>query len=232
MTTYAQVLLKKDLIVSLAKQFGFTDAIKIHYELPYEGESKIELRFIVTQARDYFSYENRSLLAGKLSDELGCDVSVISQEGIDNLYTYDYNRKSALVTDERALKEVIYKINNGISKEENVDSNEVNLINFEDVECKKIEGEYDLSLQRGLLREANKYLEILKKNTEQRHPSNVSSEAYSRNSLLPPEKKHKHDKDNVNPDGCNESDKKKLRSASESESREIPSGTPSLRKSS
>ena len=228
MTTYAQVLLKKELIISLAKQFGFTEAVKIHYDLPYEGEDKIGLRFIVTQSRDDLSYRNRNLLAAKLSAELDCDVSVISQEGIDNLYTYDYDRKSALITDERALKEVIYKINNGIAKEDNVDANEVNLVNFEEIECKKIEGEYDLSLQRGLLKQADEYL---RKNVAPQSPS-VSSAAYRSHSLLPPEKKHKHDKEGDNSDYSKENDKKKLRSSLPSENREVPSGTPNIRKSS
>ena len=34
--------LKKELIISLAKQFGFTEAVKIHYDLPYEGEAKFD----------------------------------------------------------------------------------------------------------------------------------------------------------------------------------------------
>ena len=185
MTTYAQVLLKKELIISLAKQFGFTEAVKIHYDLPYEGEDKIRLRFIVTQSRDDLSYRNRNLLGAKLSEKLDCDVSVISQEGIDNLYTYDYGRKSALITDERVLKEVIYKINNGIAKEDNVDAHEVNLVNFEEIECKKIEGEYDLSLQRGLLKQADEYL---RNNAAPPQTANVSSAAYHSHSLLPPEK--------------------------------------------
>lgn len=227
MTTYAQVLLKKELIISLAKQFGFTEAVKIHYDLPYEGEDKIGLRFIVTQARDDLSYKNRSMLAGKLSVELGCDVSVIVQEGIDNLYIYDYDRKSALITDERALKEVIYKINNGIDKEDNVDANEVNLVNFEEIECKDV-SENDKWLEEGLSKQADEYL---RKNAMPQTPG-VSSEAYGRNSLLPPEKKHKHDKDNASTDNFKERDKKKLRTVSDSESREIPSGTPSIRKSS
>ena len=227
MTTYAQVLLKKELIISLAKQFGFTGEVKIHYDLPDEEEDKIGLRFIVTHARDDLSYKNRSLLAGKLSAELCCDVSVIAQEGIENLYIYDYDRKSALITDERAIKEVIYKINKGIAKEDSVDANDVNLINLEEIECKDI-SENDKWLQEGLLKQADEYL---RKNVAPQNPS-VSSAAYRSHSLLPPEKKHKHDKDGDNSDYSKENDKKKLRSSLTSENREVPIGTPNIRKSS
>lgn len=226
MTTLAQILSKKSEIINLVKQFRFSDQVKIHYDLPEEGEEKIKLRLIIKEVSGRsVPHDNEAFLEAKLSAVLNCDVDVTTDVYIPDLNQYDVSRKSALITDEKSIKEIIYRINNSVSTEALVDNDALNSISFEDIELKALDKTDKLFL--GLLKQADEYL---KTNVEQLSAS-VSSKGYIRNSVLPLEKKQKHDKNGDSSDYSKENDKKKLRAASESESREIPSGTPSLRKS-
>ncbi len=206
MPTYADVRLKAEVIGRLAKLFGFSDAVKICYYLPEKAGDKIGLRFVVNEGTKPISYENDTWLGAKLSAELGCDVGITVYESVDH-DQYDTDRRSALITDEKAIKEVIYRINNRMDSEAPLskkDIDAISAIKLEDIECKNIP-EDDKWLQEGLLKQADEYL---KKNAPQETQS-ASSAAYNKHGLLP-DKKHLND---VSPE--EEPQKKKLRATAE-----------------
>lgn len=230
MTTYAQVILKRELIISLAKLFGYTDEVKIYYDVPAEDDEKIKLRFVVKETPEKSGssepyYDRSSWFGAKLSAELGCEVDIVVSTYIPNLSRYDVNRKSALITDEKAIKEVIYRINNEVDGETPVDDIKINAVNLEDFECKNI-AEKNQWMQNILIKQADEYL---KKNAHQENPC-VSELARNPHRLLA-NKKHGKDASTGN-----ESQKKKLRSAVEPSTGQKPTpvngnGTSSPKKS-
>lgn len=161
MTTYADILLKKALIMDLVKQFGYVENIKIKYELPDEDDEDrtIKLCFIVSEINPDtpVSDDNAGYLESKLAHELGCEVDVTVEQNIPTLGRYDTNKKSAFITDEKAIKEVIYRINNQTSEHTTLNDSDIAKIKFEDIVCKNIGGK-DQWLQDGLLKKAEQYL--------------------------------------------------------------------------
>jgi hypothetical protein len=218
MTTFAQVLLKKELITSLAKQFGYTDEVKIYYDVPGEDDDeKIKLRFVVKEdpekpvSSDPY-YERSSRFGAKLSAELSCVADIVVDKYVPNLQRSDVNRKSALITDELAIKEVIYRINNDIPRDKPVNKNDLDTIRFEEVVCKNID-EKEQWLQDRLLKKAEEYL---KKNATQQTQS-VSSEEYNTHGLLPEKKRKKE----TTPEGQPSQKRAELKVKGEGDSRVV-----------
>jgi hypothetical protein len=178
MTTLAQVLSKRSEITNLVKQFGYSGEVKIHYDLPEEGQ-KIKVKFIVNEiSGQSVPHDNEAFLEAKLSALLDSEIEVTASNYIPELNQYDTNRKSAFITNERAIKEVIYKINNDIHDDRLIENDALDTITLENVELKGLNKTDRLYL--GLLKQADEYL---KKSVNQLK-SSVNSESYARSSLL------------------------------------------------
>lgn len=194
MTTYADICLKAELIGNLAKKFGYDDEVKIVYYLPEDEGDEIKLCFIVKSRNpdEQVPRDNHGLLEAKLSAELGCEVDVKDYRYIPTLDQYDTDRRCALITDQKAVKEVVYRINNRIYPDVALSEEDlaaVDDIKLEDIKCRNVP-EYDKWLQEGLLRQADQYL---KKNidVQQSTPSIAAEQAYSIVGIVGDQKKRK-----------------------------------------
>ena len=206
-TTYADVCTKEkaELIGSAARLCGFSDVVKICFYLPEKAGEQIGLRFVVQEVSKQISYKNDCWLAAKLSIALDCDVGITICNSDDDFDSDDIYRRSALITDIKAIKEVIYRITNHIYPETVLSKKDlaaINAIKLEDIVCKNI-SENDRKMYLASLKNADEYF---KKNAEQQQNITVV-EAADQYSILDNQQKRK------SPEHKNES--KKIKSITE-----------------